>query len=393
MRQKIHIINKTVDASEYGIGTYLEQLISCLKKTDTDFDMIHLHTENSEVSIMDKNGYKQIFIPSVKVAITPKNQKFYLKNVVYLLKILLPMDKEVQHVFHLNYMGEPELIFYLKKIFDCKIVLVLHYTDWSFMLSGNEKKLHSIMKNGGSTIEEKYIYQNVQNDLEMINTCDKLICVARHSLGPLMKYLHIDANKYNVIHNALADSYKPMSVQQKERFRKKYGMNPEDQILLFAGRLEQVKGVSFLIEAFIKVAQNYPHLYLIIAGNGNLENWISQSKKNLKRIIFTGRLEKKELYDLYKIADIGVVCSLHEEFGYVAIEMMMHALPLIASDTGGLSEIVTDTITGLKVSVRTKGNKRIIEIPELVDKIHFLLGNPDLAKNRQRRKKEISGNL
>ena len=49
---------------------------------------------------------------------------------------------------------------------------------------------------------------------------------------------------------------------------------------------------------------------------------------------------------MYKIADIGVIPSVYEEFGYVAVEMMMHGIPIVANKTSGLSEIVVHQVTG-----------------------------------------------
>ena len=60
------------------------------------------------------------------------------------------------------------------------------------------------------------------------------------------------------------------------------------------------------------------------------------------------------------MADVGIACSLHEEFGLVAIEMMMNKLPIIVSDVGGLDEIVENEFSGLKSHVKNKKNKRFL---------------------------------
>lgn len=80
------------------------------------------------------------------------------------------------------------------------------------------------------------------------------------------------------------------------------------------------------------------------------------------------------------MADMGVVSSVHEEFGFVAIEMMMHALPIIVSDTGGLREIVEDGISGLKVPVKTQKGKRVPDITVLTEKILLLITNEKLSR-------------
>jgi glycosyltransferase involved in cell wall biosynthesis len=64
----------------------------------------------------------------------------------------------------------------------------------------------------------------------------------------------------------------------------------------------------------------------------------------------------------------------------VAIEMMMHELPVIVTKTGGLDEIVEDGVSGLKVPVRTIRGKRRVDIKKLEERMHFLLDNPSSAK-------------
>ena len=65
--------------------------------------------------------------------------------------------------------------------------------------------------------------------------------------------------------------------------------------------------------------------------------------------MFTGKLSKQELYQFYQIADVGVMLSKHEQCSFVAIEMMMHGIPIIASDSTGLDEMVSDGINGYKI--------------------------------------------
>lgn len=77
---------------------------------------------------------------------------------------------------------------------------------------------------------------------------------------------------------------------------------------------------------------------------------------------------------------MGVVCSLHEEFGLVALEMMMHALPVIVTKNGGLDEIVEENVSGLKAPVRTRKGQRQVDVKCLSEKMMLLLENPVLAE-------------
>lgn len=151
------------------------------------------------------------------------------------------------------------------------------------------------------------------------------------------------------------------------------------KIILLAGRMDEVKGVNFLIRAFHQVLENYPNCRLLIAGNGDYNRYLQDAKTIYTKITFTGFLEKAELYELYKIADMGVVPSLFEPFGYVPVEMMMHELPIVATATSGLNEVV-DESCGLKIPLIISPDNVEIDTSLLAQKIVYLLQNPAEAK-------------
>jgi glycogen synthase len=67
------------------------------------------------------------------------------------------------------------------------------------------------------------------------------------------------------------------------------------------------------------------------------------------KVLFEGFLDEETLLKLQKCADVSVVPSLFEPFGIVALEAMAAKSPVVASDTGGLSEIIEHDVTGVKV--------------------------------------------
>lgn len=137
-------------------------------------------------------------------------------------------------------------------------------------------------------------------------------------------------------------------------------MAPDENVVVFAGRLDEVKGIAILIRAFRMLLERYPNSRLIIAGEGDYQMLFSQAFKDWSKVTFTGYIDQKTLYDFYSIADMGVVPSLHEEFGYVAVEMMMHALPVIVNATTGLAEIVDHEVNGLHVVLK-RGKKNLLQ--------------------------------
>ena len=151
------------------------------------------------------------------------------------------------------------------------------------------------------------------------------------------------------------------------------------KIILFAGRIDEIKGVSSLIKAFHLVLEAYPNSRLLIAGNGDYTRAFQEAKNIYTKITFTGLLKKEELFEIYQLADAGVVPSLFEPFGYVPVEMMMHELPIIATTTSGLNEVV-DESCGLKVPLIVSPDNVEIDTSLLAQKIVYLLQSPEEAK-------------
>lgn len=378
MKSKIYILEKASRAMNYGIGTYVKQLTNCLLSSKMDFCVIHLYADCLETTIMDKGGYQQISIPIPYSNIAACLQ-YYLRNVAYLLKTLITEDSDTRIIFHLNFLPDNNLVKYLKHLFKCHIVLTVHYTNWSFSLLGDFDLLKRIVdkKRSKLTQSEKQIVDEIKEYRMMMKRCDLIICVAQHTLKALQELSCIGTSKACVINNGIADCY--LKRGKDKKLRQKYHLEDDEQIIIFAGRLDEIKGVPFLIKAFERVLVDYPKSRLIIAGDGDFNECLRGTKKCWSRITFTGRIDKRQLYGLYTIANVGVVCSIHEEFGLVAIEMMMHALPLVVTDTSGLSELVIDGVSGLKSPIRRIKRKRSPDVKVLSEQIIKLLDSKTLA--------------
>lgn len=168
-------------------------------------------------------------------------------------------------------------------------------------------------------------------------------------------------------------------VSDKRTLRKKRRIYDKEYLILFAGRLHPMKGLAFLIRAFHKVLEKLPNCRLLIAGNGDYDTCIHEAKDICSKVSFTGLLDKKDLYELYQMVDVGVVPSLYEPFGYVAVEMMMHGLPIAATATSGLNEVIDET-SGIKVPIIEYPDRVEIDANLLAEKILYILEHPEEAK-------------
>ncbi len=127
--------------------------------------------------------------------------------------------------------------------------------------------------------------------------------------------------------------------------------------VLFVGRLERRKGVDVLLEAAPAVLQAAPAARLTLVGEdvAGDEPWRDAFLQRhrgaawLKRVRFEGPLPREALLARYAACDLVVVPSRYESFGLTALEAMIFAKPCVASDAGGLREVVADGETGLLV--------------------------------------------
>lgn len=115
-------------------------------------------------------------------------------------------------------------------------------------------------------------------------------------------------------------------------------------------RLEEIKGMDLIVPAFAEVHKLHPEVRLIIVGDGSLKELMLQQAQDLcvsKCIEWAGRQPQSELSKWYGKMDVVLMPSRSEGFGLTAIEAMVNGCVMIASNTGGLSEIVKDGEVGL----------------------------------------------
>lgn len=116
------------------------------------------------------------------------------------------------------------------------------------------------------------------------------------------------------------------------------------KILLFAGRLIDVKNIPLLLHAYKNLQDQY---YLIIVGDGEKKEELQNLCKKLKLdVLFTGKQEGDDLYCWYKVADIFILPSYKEAFGAVVNEALLAGCLCIVSKNAGSSSLIEEGING-----------------------------------------------
>jgi glycosyltransferase involved in cell wall biosynthesis len=147
--------------------------------------------------------------------------------------------------------------------------------------------------------------------------------------------------------------------------------------VLFAGSLDQRKGIKYLLEAFTQLALPDAELVLCggIVGSGN---WLTAYQD---RVRYIGPKSFPQMPDVYRDSDVFVFPSLVEGFGLVILEAMACGLPVITTPHTGGYDVIEDGVDGFIVPIR--------DVEAIKEKLEFLYRNPEAreAMGRAARRK------
>ena len=376
----LYIISEANRATDYGLGTYIRELTESLKDSDINVCVIHLRSDKPNNESQHSDSIEHLHIPppiNLNISKESDNQReLYYRNIAYLLQLHIK-DTE-KPVFHLN-KTQGNLAAILRETFVCTIITTIHYLEWCFYLSGNTsqfKQILAIQETERMNDLQKLTTASFQREKECFQTADRIICLSEHTRQILQADYSIKPDKITVLCNGLTDN---IPVVKRLVLRQKYYLS-NSPVILFAGRLDNLKGLTYALRAFKTVLNTYPHCRFLIAGNGAFDVFMQECEDIWMHVTWTGLINRAKLYELYIIADIGIMPSFTEQCSYVAIEMMMHGLPIIGSATAGLKEMVEDGETGLHIPVIEHDESVEIDSSLLAEKMLYLLQHPEERK-------------
>lgn len=161
-------------------------------------------------------------------------------------------------------------------------------------------------------------------------------------------------------------------------FRKTYGFQPEERIVLCVSRIDYQKNQVGLVRAFARFAKNHPDHRLVLIGAVTVEEYHQQvlaeietlGLKKVVRIIPGLASGDPLLPSAYKAAEIFVMTPHHEPFGIVILEAWASGVPVVAYAVGGIPGFATDRVTSLLVEPDNE--------PQLIDRLSELAADAPL---------------
>lgn len=167
--------------------------------------------------------------------------------------------------------------------------------------------------------------------------------------------------------------FRPMD---KTEARAVLGLKDKKRYILFVGRINERKGVRYLIEALPVILNKYPETELLLVGPARRENVLVDLKKLVAakgvegRVHFLGQIANKSLVPFYNAADVFVLPSLTEGLGLVLVEAAACNCPIIGTAVGGIVDLMQTVKKGILVSPGSSA--------ELARAVESIFRQPDL---------------
>ena len=213
-------------------------------------------------------------------------------------------------------------------------------------------------------IRKWYSFVNMQH--RVARRMDRIITVSQNSAEDIRRLCKVPQSKLRVVYNGIDGSL----------FKMDNSVSKEPNSLIMVGET-RMKGIRFLLKA-LQLLNGEMEAKLTVVGGGSLNGYASSLVKEYgleDQVAFTGRISAEELVRRYSAAEVAVVPSLYEGFGFPAAEAMSCNVPLIATRAGALPEVAgEDGEAGIMVPpgdphVLAEAIKRLLSDELLRDKM------------------------
>ena len=357
-----------------GVAEYLYMFLKNFK--GKEYENILIASQDYENQLDRFKPYtSNIYIVHMVREIEPKNDIKAILKVRKVLKQIKP-DIVYLHSSKAGAIGRIALAFNFKT----KILYNAHGWYFNAQISDKKKKIFAVI--------EKIL---------AIKT-DKIINISKSEYESALKYKIAPEKKMCIIENGIDFTKFENNDKYREETRKKYHIADNEIVIGVVGRLTEQKDPITMIKAFELVHKENKNTRLMYVGSGELEENVKQYAKEkniLDKVIITGWVDNVEK-DIPAF-DIAVLPSKWEGFGLVLIEYMACNKPIIATNVGGIRDIIHHLNNGIlfqpnNIEELYKGILKFINdniLRERIVKNNRLIKNKYDVKNVVKRHKEL----
>ena len=299
---------------DYGIGTYVRNLLRHLSRLDreTEYVLLCRAEDCPTVETLGEN-FRAVVEPSPAYSVREQ------------FRVPIDLRREGIDLFHAPHYVLPPLT-------PCRSVVTIH---------------DCIHLRFPQYLPNKLGYAYARASLWFAtHRSNRILTVSEASKRDILRYFRVPDGKIDVIYNAIDERVgEPPTADEVSRVRERFQLN--DPFILYAGNIKPHKNLERLIEAFHMLRRGgLEHVKLLIIGDeiskyATLRRAVHRYKLH-KYVRFFGFVPDRTLAVLYRLASVFVFPSLYEGFGLPPLEAMANGTPVITSNVSSLPEVVGD---------------------------------------------------
>ncbi|MBS1819824.1 MAG: glycosyltransferase family 4 protein [Acidobacteria bacterium] len=299
---------------DYGIGTYIRNLLRELARLDHDTEFVLLCRADHVDTI---RALGENFRPVVETAGN--------YSITEQVKIPLALRREKVDLFHAPHYVLPPLV-------HCRSVVTIHDC------------IHLMFP---QYLPNRLAFTYARTSMALAaDRATRVLTVSESSKADIIRFFGTEPSKIDVIYNAYDERFGIEPVEDDVvRVRERYQLH--DEFILYAGNVKPHKNLERLIDAFqIVRSRGLDHLKLIMIGDdiskyASLRRAVHRYQLH-NYVRFLGYLPEQTLAVLYRLAGVFVFPSLYEGFGLPPLEAMASGTPVVTSNVSSLPEVAGD---------------------------------------------------
>jgi D-inositol-3-phosphate glycosyltransferase len=231
---------------------------------------------------------------------------------------------------------------------------------------------------------------------QVVSEAHALVANTEHEARELIEYYDADPHRVHVVPPGVdLTTFSDLSPQglTRDQERARHGFTPNDNVVVFAGRIQPLKGADVLVQMLGELAHGQqarrergatddvqaPQL-VILGGASGKESALDDLKRLVhalgvgRQVRFEPPCTREELAAWFRIADVVAMPSRNESFGLVAVEAQACGTPVIAAEVGGLRTAVRHGESGLLIPNHdpvtwAQETRRFFSDPELRERL------------------------
>jgi glycosyltransferase involved in cell wall biosynthesis len=328
---------------DFGIGTYIRNLLRQLARIDRDTEYVLLCRE-PDLGIAAQLG------PNFRSVREP-SPNYSLREQIHVPWVLRRERPDVYHAPH----------YVLPPAVRCRSVVTIHDC------------IHLMFP---QYLPNKAAYAYARASMwAAARRSDRILTVSEASKRDILSLFNVKPEKIVVVYNAIDEHFSATpSEEHVARIRERYQL--DHKFVLYVGNIKPHKNLVRLIEAFAELRRTHDDLKLLIIGDEisklpALRRAVHRHKLH-KYVRFLGYLKDDTLTVLYRLASVFVFPSLYEGFGLPPLEAMASGTPVVTSNVSSLPEVTGDAavlVDPYDVDSIGDGMRRILDDPRLAEEL------------------------